>query len=250
MRTTWLGLCAAGVFALAMTAQAQVKIEADAATQAVFSARHVGITAVDGIGVQGTSVPLPNYGVGVQGQGGYMGVQGFATKPGTGDRYGGHFKASGGVFNLGIFATAASGPNSYAGYFQGNVHVLGTLTTPSDARLKTDVRALDRPLDKLLALRPATYYFDTARLPLPGLPEARQIGLLAEDVESVLPELVSEIPVADEGSREATPAAAALGPDTYQSVNYLGLIPVLIGAIQEQQAAIEALQAALAAVPR
>ena len=247
MNRQWLGLCGVSLIALTVVAQAQMKIEADPAAQAVFSTTNTGTAAVDGIGVKGTSTPTPFYGIGVEGAGGWIGVQGVATVPGMGNRYAGSFFATGGTgYNYGVYAATNGAANSYAGYFAGPVHVTGPFTTPSDARLKTDIRALEHALETLLALRPATFYFDTSRLNVPGLADTKQIGLLAEDVERVLPELVHEIPVEAGADSAAKQAPEALRPATYHSVNYLGLIPVLIGAIQEQQAAIEALQATLA----
>ena len=51
----------------------------------------------------------------------------------------------------------------------------------------------------------------------------KKIGLLAQDIEKVFPELVSEM-------------------NDIKSVNYQGLVPVLINAIKEQQHEIERLK--------
>ena len=51
----------------------------------------------------------------------------------------------------------------------------------------------------------------------------KQIGVIAQDVEKVFPELVGE-------------------NDGYKTTNYIGLIPVLIEALKEQQQTIENLK--------
>ena len=67
----------------------------------------------------------------------------------------------------------------------GNLTIAGMLTENSDARLKTDVRALTGALDAVRALRPVRYRL---REPAPGL-RSLQLGLIAQEVQAVLPEL-------------------------------------------------------------
>jgi hypothetical protein len=240
-----LGMTISGL-CIAMTsgqALGQVGVETDPGGGNIFKARNTGAQSADGVALYGESQPAPNWGIGVTGSGGYRGVQGFANMGGTGNRYGGLFGAnSGSLYNYGVYASASGGTGSYAGYFSGNVHVTGTFTNPSDERLKRNIAALDRPLSKVMALRPATYEFDGSQMKVKGLPKGRQIGLLAGDLESVLPELVQENPVSNPEDDDKSGKAS---PQTFLSVNYIGLIPVLVGAIKEQQAEIEALKAAL-----
>lgn len=219
----------------------QVSVEADAGSGKLIHGLNTGSSSADGVAVYGESVPAPYYGIGVKGIGGYHGVNGQATVSGTGNRTGGYFTASGGTStNYGVYSYAWGGANAYAGYFSGNVHVTGTFTNPSDERLKKDIAPLTGSLSKLKSLRPSSYYFDDSAIPMKGLPKKKQLGLMAGDVESVFPELVHDVPVPpdeDKGEREST--------QSIHSVNYIGLIPVLVGAIQEQQAEIESLKAAL-----
>ena len=114
----------------------------------------------------------------------------------------------------------------------GNATVTGQLTansfSPSDARLKENIRSLGGALASVLALRGVRY---TYRHNLPGktLPAGEQMGLIAQEIEKIYPELV------------------ATGADGYKAVNYAQLAPVLIEAIKEQQTQIEALKAQVAA---
>jgi hypothetical protein len=93
-------------------------------------------------------------------------------------------------------------------------------TFSSDRRLKQDIQPLTGALAGLLALKPSTYHFKSA----PDAPLS--MGLIAQEVQEVYPELVSFM-----GSDKQT-----LG------IAYDGFIPVLIAAAQEQQAQIESLK--------
>ncbi|MEM6265421.1 MAG: tail fiber domain-containing protein [Bacteroidota bacterium] len=98
--------------------------------------------------------------------------------------------------------------------------VNGTIQT-SDYRLKTDIQPLPYGLETVLQLRPVRYQWKDN----PG--SKAKIGLIAQEVEEVVPEVVH------------TPENA----DAYLGMNYAEMVPVLIQAIQDQQAQIEALEA-------
>jgi hypothetical protein len=93
----------------------------------------------------------------------------------------------------------------------GDVIATSDLLAASDARLKTDVRPIEGALAKVLALRGVTY----ARTDLPDRP-GRHVGLLAQEVAAVLPEVVS-----------THPATGML------SVAYGNMVALLIEAIKE-----------------
>ncbi len=86
--------------------------------------------------------------------------------------------------------------------------------TSSDARLKQDIRPLNGALAAVQALRGVRY---TYRQHIDGhsLPAGEQVGVLAQEVEKIYPELVST------------------GADGYKAVNYAQLTPVLLEAIKE-----------------
>jgi len=96
----------------------------------------------------------------------------------------------------------------------------------SDARLKTFEGRIDNAIDKVKQLN--GYYFrenDTARSLGYNNPE-RQVGVSAQEVQAVLPEVVTTAPVSDD----------------YLTVKYEKLVPLLIEAIKDQQTLIEQLQ--------
>ncbi len=65
-------------------------------------------------------------------------------------------------------------------------------TCGSDARLKRDVTPFPRLLEKLAKLQPVHFYWRTEAFPERHFGKAQSFGLVAQDVEKVLPELVTE----------------------------------------------------------
>lgn len=161
---------------------------------------------------------------------------GCSSNDGTGTRYGLYAGVS----------SACDGGTSWAGYFNGNVYIVGTLTQTSDARKKQNVETLNGALGIVAQLKPKTYdYIVEEDL---SLPTEKQYGFLAQDIEQILPELVKDVETI--GAPTATDVEGEFSdPEvtgTLKSVNYVALIPILVQAIQEQQAEIDALKAELA----
>ena len=68
----------------------------------------------------------------------------------------------------------------------------GTWSTPSDARLKKDVRPLEQPLDQLLQLRGVSFEY---LRPDDGMhPGGRHNGFIAQEVQGIFPEWVGTTP--------------------------------------------------------
>ncbi|HQY80507.1 MAG TPA: tail fiber domain-containing protein [Flavobacteriales bacterium] len=155
----------------------------------------------------------------------------------------------GGSTNYGVWATASGGATNWAGYFKGRVMitdsawVLGNQIVTSDANLKTNVEDLTGALDKVLQMQPKTYEFIQDALPQAHLTEGPQVGLIAQELEPILPEAVGHTTVPaelDSLGAEIFPAVAIAG------IDYNKVTPVLIGAIKEQQAMIDQQQATIA----
>ena len=107
----------------------------------------------------------------------------------------------------------------------GNLRCVGAINTTSDARLKQDVRPVGGALAGVMALRGVRYTFRRGQYPALNLPAGEQIGVLAQEVERVYPELVTT------------------DPQGFKAVNYAQLTPVLLEAIKEQQAQLATLKA-------
>ncbi len=136
----------------------------------------------------------------------------------------------------GTWALYAYTPTTgYAGYFSGNVYCSGSYL-PSDEKLKENIQPLQNGLEKLMRLDVKTYTFKTAEFPELNLPVDRQYGFTAQNLEDVFPELVKLNPSKKEQ------------PVEFKAVNYIGLIPVLAQAIQEQQKQLESRDAKINAL--
>jgi hypothetical protein len=64
-------------------------------------------------------------------------------------------------------------------------------TCSSDMRFKRDVSAFDVSLDRIAALRPVHYFWRAAEYPAKAFGATPSYGLIAQEVEAVLPELVT-----------------------------------------------------------
>jgi hypothetical protein len=112
----------------------------------------------------------------------------------------------------------------------GDITYSGTITDVSDRRLKTDILALnDRGsmLEKIGMID--TYSFRMKNNPEAGV----EFGVMAQDIQKIFPELVR--------TDKST-------PESYLSVNYVGMIAPMIEATKELKAENETLKAELAAV--
>ncbi|MEM9822745.1 MAG: tail fiber domain-containing protein [Bacteroidota bacterium] len=157
----------------------------------------------------------------------------------------------------GVFATI-NGGSGFAGRFLGNVKITGDLDVtgtingnPSDAKLKENIETLENALELITDLAPKTFNFLTNNDL--SLPQGNQYGLIAQEVEVVLPDLVKEVSHEVETATfdienpdESIGIVEATEIQTYKTVNYNALIPILIGAIKEQQQQIEQMQAIIA----
>jgi hypothetical protein len=109
------------------------------------------------------------------------------------------------------------GSATYAAYFTGNpVYCNGTVVG-SDKRFKKNITKLESVNDKIKKLSGYTYNFNTEEFKDRNFSKEQQIGLLAQEIKEVFPQLVIE------------------DKKGYLAVNYQGMIPVLLEAIKTQQ---------------
>lgn len=85
----------------------------------------------------------------------------------------------------------------------------------SDGRFKKNVQPLERTFEQLMAVRGVNYDFNQAAFPQKEFSTETQIGVIAQEVEAVYPELVRT------------------NAEGYKSVNYDQLTPILVQALQE-----------------
>lgn len=102
------------------------------------------------------------------------------------------------------------------------------ITCSSDARFKTNIQNLSSSLDKVMQLRGVSYDWRVSEFPKKKFNDEKQIGFIAQELESVVPELVKD------------------DVDGYKSVDYTKVAPILVEAIKEQQNIIDAQQKEIA----
>ncbi|MEK7508196.1 MAG: tail fiber domain-containing protein, partial [Patescibacteria group bacterium] len=89
---------------------------------------------------------------------------------------------------VGDIRVGNSGTNGCVQGFGGTA-LVGTCT--SDARLKTGISPLVGALNKVIQLQPGYFYWKSSEYPELRLGNERNLGFIAQDVEKVIPELVS-----------------------------------------------------------
>lgn len=164
--------------------------------------------------------------------------------------------------NIGVVGTGATGiqatGTTWAGDFIGNVRISGNLSLPpgrnltvggnttiggnlsvtgngnfggtvfaaSDARFKTNVMPLAGVLDRLEQVHGVSFEWNDLYRSLGYQPDGtKQIGVIAQELETVFPELVS-----------------SSGSEGYRAVDYLKLNAVLLEAIKELKTEHDALE--------
>lgn len=141
-------------------------------------------------------------------------------------------KASGSDGNdIGIYGWVDNPDDDWAGYFEGKVYISGTYG-PSDFYLKENINSLEGADSILTLLNPVAFDFRTEEFPQLNLQEERQMGLIAQEVEQIIPEIVKEnssIPQFDSLGNLSMPVV------TFKTLDYTKLIPLLIAGHKEQQ---------------
>lgn len=201
-------------------------------------------------GLYGVGSGTSSFGVYASGK---TGVYGFSTLGGGDGVHGFAYGASGyGVYgysssSLGVYGSTGSS-SSYAGFFSGNVYSTGSYLG-SDRTLKQNISDLTSAMDIINKLHPKSYNFrQDGNYKLMNLPAGKHYGLIAQDVEQILPDLVKGTkfeshmapPVKETASMTTKPDVTASSTSIeFKALNYTELIPIIIKAMQEQQATIE-----------
>lgn len=196
------------------------------------------MNGVQSYGVRGISGSYPNNSVGSTNVGGYfhsrsnlpfntlgIGVVGISTNAGT---------------NYGVYGAAPDispstlGPN-FAGYFNGDLLYTGQFGT-SDQMFKTNIDSIPNALNIVNNLIPRKYEYNVSAFQgKMNFKQGQQYGFIAQEVQTVLPELVGTAinpAIIDSSGNEISQAFQ------FKTLNYMAIIPILTKAIQEQNAII------------
>jgi len=106
----------------------------------------------------------------------------------------------------------------------------------SDERLKIKTGKVENAIEKVKEIETFYYTHNEKAIELGYEGTEQQIGVSAQSVEKVLPEVIHLAPIDDDGEGNS------VSGENYKTVNYGRLVPLLIQAIKEQQAQIEELK--------
>ena len=123
------------------------------------------------------------------------------------------FKAAGSNANSRLFSGTNAGTEILYCDEDGNFVAAGNVTAYSDARLKSDIETISDALGLVSRMRGVTFTKDGAK----------GVGVIAQEMQAVLPEVVRD-------------------DDEYLSVAYGNIVGVLIEAIKDLQAEVQALK--------
>ena len=154
-----------------------------------------------------------------------------AAASGTWGNIGGQFAAENGTsVNYGIFSSGRGGQSNAAGYFDGDLVYTGELYKASDLMLKENIVPISSALNTISQLQPKTFNFKTTEYPDMNLPTGSKFGLIAQEVETIVPGLVKNVvhPATYDSAMNIVNEAF-----NYKSVDYEGFIPILIQAVKE-----------------
>jgi len=147
------------------------------------------------------------------------------------------------MVNIGVYGQGPLTPTSgtifgFAGYFDGDVWINGPATgtgfaVTSDQQFKTRVDTITDALKIIRQLKPKTFYYKTQNNFGMHFSDKRQYGVIAQDVEKVLPELV--VNTHKPAMVDSSGRVVSEGVD-FKAVNYDAFIGILIRSVQQLQA--------------
>jgi len=110
-----------------------------------------------------------------------------------------------------------------------SIYSVNGVIEPTDSRLQTNIQNIVSGLKDVMRLRPVSYQWRS------GIDQDTKLGLVAQEVLTVTPQVVykHKYEMSEEDNSIRKVESETLG------INYSALVPVLIKAIQEQQAIIE-----------
>jgi len=132
--------------------------------------------------------------------------------------------------------------NSWRGYWDGSANLQNfgdVIAYASDGRLKNNIVEIPNALSKIKAIRGVYYDWDLVSCnKLNFYPEKSDVGVIAQELQEVLPEAVKFAPF----DRDPLKCEGSVSGEDYLTVQYEKIVPLLIEGIKEQQIQIEELK--------
>lgn len=134
------------------------------------------------------------------------------------------------------------GVNTNASGSAGEIRATGNITAYySDRRLKDDITPIANALDKIVQISGVTYRANDIAKEHGYENDELQYGVIAQEVEAIMPEIVVPAPFDIEQNEETGEEYSKTG-ENYKTVQYEKMIPLLIEAIKELKAEIDELK--------
>ena len=131
---------------------------------------------------------------------------------------------------------------SSAGTFAGDV-----TANASDIRLKTNIRNIDSPLEKISKINGVYFNWnDKAKVLADKDTETNQVGLIAQEIQEAFPEIVKAAPFDvefdDENSLPGKNKYKSKSGENYLTIQYEKMVPLLVECIKELKLEIDELK--------
>ena len=111
------------------------------------------------------------------------------------------------------------------------------ISNTSDARLKTNIENIPNALDKVMSLNGVTYNWNE-NTPDDFDKEKAEVGLIAQEVQAVLPEIIHPAPF----DRDSENDGKSISGEDYITLQYERVVPLLVEAIKELKEEINTLK--------
>lgn len=150
------------------------------------------------------------------------------------------------IFNGGAnIINGLSSNNGYALQLGGTLYGSGAATfagdvtaNASDKRLKTNIKNIDSPLEKISKINGIYFNWNkNAKEIAHKNTERREVGLIAQEINEILPEIVSIAPFDRENSEGGSKSG-----ENYLTIQYEKVVPLLVECIKELKFEIEELK--------
>ncbi|MBL1179974.1 MAG: T9SS type A sorting domain-containing protein [Bacteroidetes bacterium] len=160
--------------------------------------------------------------------------------------YGSYNVATNAETNIGVYGTALGLASSltYAAWFDGDVYVNGGgnsgtgYLVASDANYKTNLDTISNALGIIEKLQPKSFFFDTANTVNLKFSSKKQYGFIAQAIEPILPELVSQTTKPAEYDSLGNMMIPKI---SFKTLNYNAFIAILTKGMQQQNDSIQKL---------
>ena len=211
-----------------------------------------GFTGTPGVGSQGTQGTTGSGGLIQSVLGGY--TYNVCVTAGAGVTFVPYVDGSGGrpsdifTYNttsqtlsvLNIYAVTSLGVGTAPSGASGTIIATGNITAYySDSRLKENIVPIENALEKVMAISGVKFNSNDLAAKYGYADKHTQVGVIAQEIQAVLPEVVVGAPF---DTAYGVHGPYSISGENYKTVQYDRLVPLLIQAIKELKAEVDALK--------